>query len=109
MATLGYQSPKTSGTVVNFVAASAGGDKIPARPHGCVLLKNASGGAITVTVAVPGNDAYGTAKPDFTVSVAAGATEAIGPFPSDLADPTDSLVHLTYSGVTSLTIAAIAA
>jgi hypothetical protein len=109
MATLGYQTPKTSGTTVNFVACASGGDKIPARGRGCVLVKNGDASSKTVTVAVPGNDSYGSARPDFSVVVAAGATVAIGPFDSDLEDPTDSLVHLTYSAVTSLSIAAIAA
>lgn len=109
MATLGYQQSKPTGVAVNFVAASGGGDKIPAKPNGVALVKNGGGSPITVTVAVPGNDAYGTARPDFTVSVAAGATEAIGPFTSDLEDPTDALVHLSYSGVSSVTVAAIAA
>lgn len=107
MALLGYQKPKFAGTTVNFVAASSGGDKVPANGRGCVLVKNADASAKTVTIAVPGNTEYGQAKPDFTVTVPAGATVAIGPFPSDLKDDTDALVHLTYSAVTALTIAAI--
>lgn len=109
MATLGYQQAKPNGVALNFVAAAELGDKIPAKPHASVLVRNASGGSINVTVAVPGNDAYGTARPDFVVAVAAGATKAIGPFTSDLEDPSDGLVALTYSAVTSVTIAAVAA
>jgi hypothetical protein len=40
------------------------------------------------------------------VSVAAGATKLIGPIPQDFRDTADNLVDITYSGVTSLTIAA---
>jgi hypothetical protein len=42
------------------------------------------------------------------VSVPATTGERlIGPFPADLAQVSDGLVAITYSGVTSLTVAAI--
>jgi hypothetical protein len=63
---------------------------------------------ITVTVLTPGNDKYGQARPDIAVAVPATTGERlIGPFPADLADPADGLVAITYSGVTSLTVAAV--
>ena len=62
----------------------------------------------TVTVVVPGNTRYGQADPDVTITVPAGGTSLIGPLPRDLADPADGLVHITYSAVTSLTVAAVA-
>jgi hypothetical protein len=46
------------------------------------------------------------ANPDPIVIVPAGASRLIGPFPSDLANA-NSCVDITYSGVTSLTVAAI--
>lgn len=106
MATLNYQQSKVTGTVVTFTAASAGGDKVAPGSGGVVLVKNGDTNPHTVTVAVPGNE-YGQARPDVPVVVAAGATAVIGPFPTDVGDPTDRLVHLSYDAVTAVTIAAI--
>lgn len=107
MALLGYQAPTITGTALAFVAADAAGDRFPANEHAALLVKNDSAGAITVTIAVPGNTKYGQPQPDVTATVAAGTTRAIGPFPLDLRD-TDGAVHVTYSSATSVTVAAIA-
>lgn len=108
MATLTYVQPTITGTNPAFAAAAGGGDKVAPNDRGYLHVKNGSGGAITVTVVVPGNGKYGQANPDVAVSVPATTGERlIGPFPADLADPADGLVAITYSGVTSLTVAAI--
>lgn len=106
MATLTYQRSEILGTAYAAVAASGGGDQVVASSRGAVLISNGSVAPITVTVVVPGDTEYGQAEPDFTVSVPAGGARLVGPFPDDLADE-EGLVSLTYSGVTSLTIAAI--
>jgi hypothetical protein len=106
MATLAYQQSKIGGTELTFAAASVGGDKVAPADRASLLVKNASAGAITVTVVTPGSTKYGQADPDVAVVVAAGATTAIGPFPQDLGG-TDGLVSITYSAVTSVTVAAI--
>lgn len=108
MAELAYQQVDIDGTVVSFAAASAGGDTVPPDDRGVVLVNNGSAGAITVTVAVPGNTKYGQPQPDVaSESIGASAIGAIGPFPADLADPADGLVHLTYSAASSVTVAAV--
>jgi hypothetical protein len=107
MATLSYVQPTILGTNPNFVAAAGGGDKVAPSDRGYLHVRNGSGGSITVTVDVPGTTKYGQNTPNVPVAVAAGAEKIIGPFPADLADPTDGLVAITYSGVTSLTVAAI--
>lgn len=107
MATLGYQSSQPTGTAVNLVAASAGGDKLPSNDRGCFMVRNGSGASITVTLVTPSNTKYGQADPDVPVAVAAGATTVIGPLPKDLENPSDSLVAFTYSAVTSVTVGAI--
>lgn len=108
MATLTYKQPVIGGTDPAFVAAAGGGDKIAPNDNGYLHYRNGSGGAITVTVVTPGLDKYGQARADIAVVVPATTGERIiGPFPADLADPTDGLVAITYSGVTSLTVAAI--
>jgi hypothetical protein len=107
MATLPYVQPTIAGTNPAFAAAAGGGDKVAPNDRGYLHYKNGSGSTITVTVVVPGNTRYGQANPDVAVAIPAGADRLIGPFPADLADPTDGLVAITYSGVTSLTVAAI--
>lgn len=103
MALLTHQPPKLAGTAITYVAAAAGGDTLGRTPAGSLRVKNASAAAITVTVVTPGNTQYGQADPDVPVSVAAGAEVAIGPFPDALA--VDGVVSVTYSAVTSVTVA----
>lgn len=63
---------------------------------------NGSGGSITVTVAVPGSR-YGQANPDIAVAIPAGEERMIKLLP-DFAD-SDGDIDISYSGVTSLTVA----
>lgn len=105
MATLTTQSLLVAGTDLNLVAAAGGGDKVA--PGSTLVVRNGSGSSITVTVTVPGNTKYGVANPAFTKVVAAGATTLLGPLPSDLANPSDGLVAITYSAVTTVTVGAV--
>lgn len=105
MAVINYQRVGHLGGVVNFTAAAAGGDKTVPNRAGTFLVRNGDTTATTVTVVVPG-EAYGIARPDYTLSVAAGATAALSGFPADLAGA-DGYVDLSYSKVTALTVAAI--
>lgn len=109
MALKQYAQAKIGGTILPFTAATTGpGDTIAANGKGALIVLNGGGSAITVTVAVPGLTKYGAAQPDVaSISIAAGAYAVIGPFPADLKDQTDGLVHVTYSAVTSVTIAAV--
>lgn len=107
MATLTSVQPTILGTDPGFVAAAAGGDKVAPNDRGYLHYRNGSGGSITVTVDVPGVTKYGQNTPNVPVAIPAGAERIIGPFPADLANSSDGLVAITYSGVTSLTVAAI--
>lgn len=107
MATLSYSQIAIAGTLKATTAASAGGDKVAPNDRGFLEVANGGGSSITVTIAVPGNTKYGQAAPDVAVAVANGTTRRIGPFPADLADPSDGLVAITYSGVTSVTVEAL--
>lgn len=107
MANLSFQNAKITGGAVALAAASAGGDTVAPNSRGAVLVQNGSGALVTVTVSVPGNTRYAQPEPDVAVAVAAGAFALIGPFPQDLADPSDGLVHLTYSSATSVEVAAV--
>lgn len=106
MADLAYQNSKTTGQEVVFAAAAGGGDTVPVNEHGALLVLNGDATSKTVTVVVPGTK-YGQARADIPVVVEAGDYALIGPFPTDLADPTDGKVHITYSAVTAVEVAAI--
>lgn len=115
MATLTVQEiDLTSGVAPTYAAASAGGDEYANEGRTYAHLKNASGGAITVTVtpvpSVIDNSQFGRIVPAArTFTVAAGG-ERIIPFLAQGAyNNSNSRVALTYSGVTSLTVAAIRA
>ena len=107
MATLGYQSSQPTGTALNLVAASAGGDKLPSSDSGALVVRNGGASPVTVTLVTPAQTKYGQADPDVPVVVAAGATTLIGPLPKDLENPSDGLVAFTYSAVTSVTVGAV--
>jgi hypothetical protein len=74
-------------------------------------IKNASGGALTVTFNVPAARTYepnvAITSPVISVPATTG-DRMIGPIDAGtFADPTTGLCTLTYSGVTSLTVASI--
>lgn len=108
MATLTNQSVRaTNGTVVAYAAATAGGDKVTPSPSTLLLVRNASAGAVTVTLDATGLVFNGQSVPDTTVSVPAGA-DAFIPVTSEYRNPTDGLAAITYSAVASVTVAALA-
>lgn len=106
MAVLSVQQSKIGGTNLAFAAAAAGGDSFAPNERAALHVRNASAGAVTVTVVVPGNTRFGQAAPDVPVTVPVGDT-VIGPFSSDLADPADGLVDVLYSAVASVTVALV--
>jgi hypothetical protein len=70
-----------------------------------VHVKNGSGGEVTVTIDTPGT-VDGLAIADRTVAVPAGEERIIGPFPTAYYNQADGTVHVDFSAVTSVTIAA---
>jgi hypothetical protein len=96
-----------------YTPAAGGGDTFVPGDQTFVHAKNGSGGVITITVAdaltpVPAGSA---AVNNFVQTVAAGGEAMLGPFPaSRFAQPaggTPGSANMTYSGVTSLTVAVI--
>jgi hypothetical protein len=89
-------------------AASAGGDEA-ANPAGdlAFIVKNAGASPITVTLTIraPGPDGAVVTSP--TVSVPAGATRMVGPFPTGVYNDANGLAKITYSAVTSVTVLAV--
>ena len=110
MAQLAVQQASLSGTPVTYTAAAGGGDTF-AVPSGAVGLriKNGGGSAITATLAFPGSTSYGVPNPAKTTSsIAAGAEVVVGPIPGSAVDPSTGLASVSYSGVTSVTVAVVA-
>ncbi len=107
MALLTPQQAKITGTVVTYAAASAGGDTVRPGERTELRVRNGGTAAITVTIVTPNQTKYGQPDPDIPVAVAAGAEVAIGPIPSDLADPTSGAVGITYSAAAGVTVAAV--
>jgi len=107
MATLTKQQITHGGTTAPYAAAAGGGDKCAPGDTTWIEVVNGSGGAITVTVNSQTPSNYNTDE-DLAVSVANGATDRIGPLPANrFAASADGLVAWTYSGVSSVTVAAV--
>ena len=82
------------------VAAASGGDNFPNDGHTLLYVSNQGAGGITVTADSIANKAY-------TIGTLVRAL--IGPFPKSDFDDVDGKVQITYSGVTTVTVAAIRA
>jgi len=94
------------------VAAAGGGDNFTPDDRTFLIVKNAGGSPVTVTVVTPKTDPGGHAIADDVVSVPATTGERwIGPFPAEYyADPANTVpgnCGVTYSGVTSVTVAVV--
>ncbi len=113
MADLTIQTIGEAGLAPAYAAASAGGDKAR-NENGDVFLhvKNGGAAAITVTVAAQQTQAVVAGmgkltKSDVSVSVAAGGEQMIGPFPPLAFNDASNDIAISYSGVGSVTIAAL--
>ena len=107
MATLAKQQIVQTGLAPAFGAAAGGGDKLLPGDTTFLVAKNGSGAPITVTVDNVAPSNYGT-DVDLVVSVPAAGERWIGPLSAArFASNTDGLAAVTYSGVTSLTVAAV--
>lgn len=111
MATLTTQAITRAGVGPTYAAAAGGGDAMAVGSGMFLHVKNASGSPITVTLVVPAARTYepNVAITSPTVSVPATTGDRmIGPVDgATFSDPTTGLCTITYSGVTSLTVAAV--
>ncbi len=114
MATLAVQLVTPAGLAPVYSAAAAGGDQFANVADGRTFLhaKNAGGGALTVTAVrqrtslnVPGEQPITLGNIAVSVPLTNG-DRMIGPFPESFNDINGN-VQLTYSGVTSLTVAVV--
>lgn len=111
MATLTTQVINRAGVGPTYAAATGGGDAMSCGSGMFLHVKNAGGSPVTVTLAVPAARTYepNVAITSPTVSVPATTGDRmIGPVDAQtFADPVTGLCTITYSGVTSLTVAAV--
>lgn len=107
MALLVVQSIGQALNPVVFGAAAGGGDTVARRDNSFLVVKNGGGSPVTVTLDTPGTT-HGLAIADEGVTVAAGATAYISTDDSVFVHPSDGLIHIAYSGVTSVTVAQVA-
>jgi hypothetical protein len=105
VATLTPNSVSTSGTIT-YTAASAGGDSVAvgSRTSVALVVRNASGGSINVTVAGAVPCSQGTTH-TFVTPCPVGDTEVN--IPSYCVSPSTGLAAVTYSATTSITVAAV--
>lgn len=113
MAALSIQQIGEAGLDPQFSAAAAGGDTFAndTLERTFLFVKNGGAGAITVTGTAQKTQAgvrgFGALpRNDIAVSVPAGQDRLIGPFTDAFSDAAGN-VSVTYSGVTSVTVAAV--
>src|SRR6266542_3565343 len=104
MATLTTAAITAAGTDPAFVAANGAGDKVVPGDTTYLHVKNASGVSVTVTITAVGLCSQGSTH-NSVVAVPAGADRVIGPIGSRFAAVSDGLAAITYSAVTSVTVA----
>ena len=110
MATLTAQSIIEAGLEASYAAATGGGDDFVNNGKEFIHVKNGGGGDITVTITAQrtttNKAGFGPmTKSDSVVIVTAGEERFIGPFPMSAFNNATGKAVITYSGVTSLTIA----
>ncbi len=107
MATIAVTTVSTAGVAPpTFVAANAGGDQFSNNGKTLYEVKNGSGSPITVTFVRQKTCDQGVLHTT-TVSVPATTGDRIvGPFDASIFNDANGFVQVTYSGVTSLTVAA---
>jgi hypothetical protein len=105
MATITPVAASATGTAVTFAAASGGGDSLVANNNRVALVvRNASGGSITVTLAGSVLCSQGSTH-NKVITCAVGDTEIL--IPSNTVAADTGLVAITYSSATSVTVAAV--
>lgn len=110
MAALTVQTVDRSGfsLLANDVAAAGGGDYFANTGAEFLYINNAGVGSITLTIAFASTATVdGQSATNRTVAVANGTEFLVGPFPTHLYNDANGRVQLTYSGVTSVTVAAL--
>ena len=112
MATITSQEISEAGGVVTYAAATADGDVVANDGTIFLHIKNGGGSEITTTITAQVTEVDSTSwgtltKSNASIAIAGGAESFIGPFPISVFNNSDEQIAITYSGVTSVTIAAL--
>tara|TARA_R100000781_G_scaffold115006_1_gene88394 strand:- start:1875 stop:2222 length:348 start_codon:yes stop_codon:yes gene_type:complete len=112
MATLTAQEISEAGTTVTYASATADGDVVDNDGKVFLHVKNGGGSEITVTITAQTTSVdspiYGTlTKANASKAIAGSAEAFIGPFEMQAYNNSDEQIAITYTGVTSVTIAAL--
>jgi hypothetical protein len=106
VATLTVQDIVRTGLAPSYGAAAGGGDEFANNGSVFYHVKNGGGGSITATF-VTQSTVDGLAVSDLAVAVPNGGERIVGPFPPGIYNDANGRVQVTYSGVTSVTVAAL--
>lgn len=106
MALIATQSTSVAGTAPTFAAAAAG-DTCNVGQHRTLIVKNASGSSITVTLTPPATLPTGAAYPAKVYTVPATTGEQWIPLLDVYADPTTNQATVAYSATASVTRAVV--
>lgn len=111
MAAITVQEVDFQGAVITESAAAAGGDTVKNDGRTYIQITNGGGSSITATITAQKSSVvkvgYGDlAIADQDVTIAAGVTKIIGPFPTDRFNNSYGSIEVGYSAVTSVTIGA---
>ena len=105
MATLTAIVPTYAGVNLGPVAAAAGGDKFVNTGNELLYIKNGGGSSINLTL--DAQAVSGLPITDPVIAVAAGAEKILGPFDPRYFTDSSGFLNLSYSAVTSVTVAVI--
>lgn len=104
MADLTVQKVALTGLAPTFSTASAGGDKFINKGTEIIHIKNGGASPITLTIDSIEKCSHGFDH-DLAISVPNGGERIIGPLGVNRFNGIDGKVSLTYSAVTSVTLA----
>ncbi len=114
MAALSVHTLDIDGVAITYASAAGGGDTFAndgtERTFLIAVNADASSTNITFTNQLSAEKVPGFGQVDFSdkvIAVAAGATKVIGPFKTKQWNNTSGAVAVSYSSVTSLTVAAV--
>lgn len=96
---------KSSGTLLSTAAAAGGGDSFANTGYEFLYINNGGGSPINVTFTVQSTKYLQETVSNRVASVTNGTAQLIGPFPPGLFNDSNGLVQITYSAVTSVTVA----
>lgn len=106
MATITAQTPARSANPITFSNAEAGGDKFLNTGREYLIIRNAGGSPVNVTVTTPVTT-DGLAVSDRVIAIGAGATHFLGPWPKGVYNDGDNFVNLAWETHTDMSLAVI--